>query len=61
MIAAASRSSRPGGDLVEAALALRTLGRLEEALEVVSGLKEFSADGHILRADLQIELGSRDE
>ena len=57
MIAAASRSPGPGGNLVEAALALRSLGRLEEALEMVSGLKEFSADGQILRADLQIDLG----
>ncbi len=43
-------------DSIEAARALRTRGRVEEALGVLSGPIKLSAEFYILRGDLQLEL-----
>jgi len=48
-------------DPVEAALALRAQGRLEEALELLSAPGRSSSDPQTLRADLQLELGRTEE
>jgi tetratricopeptide (TPR) repeat protein len=45
------------GDPLQAALSLHSQGRLQEALEVLSGPGEFSADVYTLRGDLLVELG----
>jgi tetratricopeptide (TPR) repeat protein len=47
----------PAYDPIQAAQSLRKQGRLREALEALSGEREFSADSYILRGDLQFELG----
>jgi tetratricopeptide (TPR) repeat protein len=44
-------------DPLQAALALRAQGRPQEALNALSIPGEFSTDAHILRGDLQFELG----
>ena len=44
-------------DPLPAALALRAQGRLQEALDALSGPSEFSLDFYILRGDLELELG----
>ena len=44
------------GDPLQAALSLRSQGRLEEALELLSGPGEFSADVYTLRGDILAEL-----
>jgi tetratricopeptide (TPR) repeat protein len=44
-------------DPLQAALALRAQGRLQEALAALSVPAELSADANILRGDLQYELG----
>jgi tetratricopeptide (TPR) repeat protein len=46
---------------VEAALALRAQGRLEDALELLSAAGRFSSDQDILRGDIQLELGRTEE
>ena len=44
------------GDPLQAALNLRSQGRLEEALDLLSGPGEFSADVYTLRGDILAEL-----
>src|SRR5690348_12474374 len=44
------------GDPLQAALALRSQGRLQEALDLLSGPGEFSADVYTLRGDILAEL-----
>ncbi len=44
-------------DPLQAALALRAQGRLQEALEALAVPSEFSVDFYILRGDLELELG----
>jgi tetratricopeptide (TPR) repeat protein len=44
------------GDPLQAALALRSQGRFEEALELLSGPGEWPADFYTLRGDLLVEL-----
>lgn len=53
--------ARAMSDPISSALALRAAGRLKQALEVVSGPAEFSADLYNLRGDLQLELGQIEE
>jgi tetratricopeptide (TPR) repeat protein len=48
-------------DPIETALELRTAGRLEQALEAISGPVEFSTKLYNLRGDLQFELCRIDE
>lgn len=48
-------------DRLEAALALRVEGCIEEALAALAGPGEFSQDVYILRGDLQLELGQIQE
>jgi tetratricopeptide (TPR) repeat protein len=50
-----------GNDPLQAALALRAQGRLQEALDALSAPGEFSSDVYILRGDLQLELGRTQE
>jgi tetratricopeptide (TPR) repeat protein len=45
------------GDPIEAALALHSQGRFQEALDLLSGPGEYSADVYTLRGDLLTELG----
>jgi tetratricopeptide (TPR) repeat protein len=45
------------GDPMEAALALHSQGRFQEALDLLSGPGEYPADVYTLRGDLLIELG----
>ena len=42
---------------VEAALALRAAGRLEDALDVLTTPAEYSSDFYIIRGEIQLELG----
>jgi tetratricopeptide (TPR) repeat protein len=51
----AATSAAP--DSLQAALALRSQGRPQEALNALSIPGEFSTDAYILRGDLQFELG----
>jgi len=51
-------AARPAmNDPLQAALALRAQGRLQEALAALSVPSEFSLDFYILRGDLELELG----
>ena len=51
-------AARPAGnDPLQAALALRAQGRLQEALDTLSVPGEFSIDFYILRGDLELEMG----
>ena len=51
-------AARPAmNDPLQAALALRAQGRLQEALDALSVPNEFSLDFYILRGDLELELG----
>lgn len=45
------------GDPLQAALALHSQGRFQEALDLLSGPGEFPADVYTLRGDLLMELG----
>jgi tetratricopeptide (TPR) repeat protein len=45
------------GDLLQAALALRSQGRFQDALDLLSGPGEFPADVYTLRGELLAELG----
>ena len=45
------------GDRLQAALALHSQGRFEEALDVLSGPGELPADAYVLRGDILVELG----
>ena len=45
------------GDLLQSAIALRSQGHFQEALDVLSGLSDPPADAYVLRGDLLIELG----
>ncbi|MCU1334667.1 MAG: Tetratricopeptide 2 repeat protein [Bryobacterales bacterium] len=50
-------AARVGDDSLQAALALRSQGRFQEALDLLSGPGEFSADVYTLRGDLLADLG----
>ena len=54
---AATAARLAASNPIQAALALRSEGRIEEALQVLSSPGEFNADFYILRGDLQLELG----
>jgi tetratricopeptide (TPR) repeat protein len=54
---AATAARLAASNPIQAALALRAEGRLEEALQALSRPGEFNADFYILRGDLQLELG----
>ena len=55
-------AARPAGnDPLQAALALRAQGRLQEALDTLSVPGEFSIDFYILRGDLELEMGQVQE
>jgi len=45
------------GDAMQAAIALRSQGRFQEALEVLSGQCDPPTDAYVLRGDLLVELG----
>lgn len=45
------------GDVLQSAIALRSQGRFQEALDVLSGLSDFPPDAYVLRGDLLVELG----
>jgi tetratricopeptide (TPR) repeat protein len=45
------------GDAMQAAIALRSQGRFQEALEVLSGQGDLPTDAYVLRGDLLVELG----
>jgi tetratricopeptide (TPR) repeat protein len=48
----------PGtNDLLQAAIALRSQGRFQEALDLLSGPGDFPADAYTLRGDVLVELG----
>jgi len=53
----ASAARRAVNDPLQAALAWRAQGRIQEALDVLSVPAEFSSDFYILRGDLELELG----
>jgi len=53
----ASAARRAVNDPLQAALAWRAQGRVQEALAVLSVPVEFSSDFYILRGDLELELG----
>src|ERR1700680_3800992 len=44
-------------DPLQAALALRSQGRFQEALDLLSGPGELPADAYTLRGDVLVELG----
>jgi tetratricopeptide (TPR) repeat protein len=46
-----------GGDLLESAVALRSQGRFQEALDTLSRLAAPPTDAYVLRGDLFVELG----
>jgi len=48
-------------DPIQVALALRSEGRLQEALDALPLSGEFNADVYILRGDIQLELGRTEE
>lgn len=54
-------ASPPVADSIQAALALRAQGRLQEALDTLSVPGDFSVDFYILRGDLELELGQIQE
>jgi tetratricopeptide (TPR) repeat protein len=45
------------GDILQSAIALRSQGRFQEALDVLSGLSDPPTDAYVLRGDLLVELG----
>ena len=45
------------GDPLQSAIALRSQGRFQEALEALSGLTDPPTDAYVLRGDLLVELG----
>jgi len=53
----ASAARRAVNDPLQAALAWRAQGRVQEALAVLAVPVEFSSDFYILRGDLELELG----
>jgi tetratricopeptide (TPR) repeat protein len=53
----AAGAARAVNDPLQAALALRAQGRLQEALDILSSPGEFVPDFYTLRGDLQVELG----
>lgn len=57
----ASAARRAVDDPLQAALAWRAQGRVQEALAVLSVPAEFSSDFYILRGDLEFELGRLQE
>lgn len=55
--AAAPAAASSGGDLLQAALALHSEGRFQEALDVLSGPGDLPTDAYVLRGDVLVELG----
>jgi tetratricopeptide (TPR) repeat protein len=55
--AAAPAAGPSGGDLLQAALALHSEGRFQEALDVLSGPGDLPTDAYVLRGDVLVELG----
>ena len=53
----ASATASAAYNPIQAALALRSQGRMREALEALSGARESTVDVQILRGDLQFDLG----
>jgi tetratricopeptide (TPR) repeat protein len=50
-------AAAPAGDPLQAALTLRSQGRFQEALDLLSGPGDLSADAYTLRGDVLVELG----
>ena len=53
----AAAASPAVGDPLQAAIALRSQGRFQEALDLLSGLGDPPTDAYVLRGDLLVELG----
>ncbi|MGH9648245.1 MAG: tetratricopeptide repeat protein, partial [Bryobacteraceae bacterium] len=50
-------AAAPAGDPLQAAIALRSQGRLQEAFDLLSGLGDPPTDAYVLRGDILVELG----
>jgi tetratricopeptide (TPR) repeat protein len=57
----ATASAHATTDRVEAALGLRSSGRLQEAVDLLSEPGEYTQDAYTLRGDLQMQLGQLHE
>ena len=55
--AAAAAPAPSAGDPLQAAIALRSQGRFQEALDLLSGVGDLPADAYTLRGDILVELG----
>jgi len=53
----AAAASPAVGDPLQAAITLRSQGRFQEALDLLSGLADPPTDAYVLRGDLLVELG----
>jgi tetratricopeptide (TPR) repeat protein len=53
----AAAASPAVGDPLQAAIALRSQGRFQEALDLLSGLSDLPTDAYVLRGDLLVEVG----
>src|SRR5437868_6948881 len=55
--AAAAAPAAGSTDPLQAAIALRSQGRLQAALDILSGPGDLPTDAYVLRGDLLVELG----